>query len=139
MDEELKNLALEIDYAVEEANLDTLNALIVICSEKLQGAVGENKPILLFLKANCYGGLASIHSMEPGYIWSWRQDDKISEILNLRKAVSDSSFIQLERILQCKILTNIGCSLSQLGRFVEAIKLWDESLSVSIQLCYGTW
>jgi len=130
MNNQLSNLGAEIDAATEESDASALNALIVRCNKELKSADFENGAIIHFFKANCYSALASIQSGDPGYMWSWQQNDKVLEILSLRRAVSELEFSKLDPIFQCKILTNLGNSLDQFGRFIEAIQAWDSALAL---------
>lgn len=128
MDKELETLGIQIDDAAAEKNIPALNALLEKCSDVLITATGQNKLILYFFKANCYSTLANVQSSNPDYRWSWKQDVRVSELLELRKAVSEDGFSELAPIFQCKILTNLGNNLNFLGRFIDAIKSWDAAL-----------
>jgi len=130
MDSQLDDLGLEIDAAIEEGNVSALNELIDRCDKALESEDSQNRAIIFFFKANCYSSLGSMQSSDPDYMWSWQQDDKVQEILSLRRAVSDPEFSNLDPIFQCKILTNLGNSLNQFGRFIAAIQVWDSALSL---------
>ena len=130
MDKALEALALEIDAAATDGNVSALNTLLDKCSDGLETATGRNRSILHFFEANCHSALAAMRYREPDYKYSWRQSEQVSEILSLRKAVSEQEFSELEPLLQCKILTNLGNNLNHLGRFVEAIKSWDAALAI---------
>lgn len=123
-------LALEIDEAAETGNTDKLMVLLVQCQQDSDRAIEAERPVYHFYEANCHSALAHLKSHDPGYIWSWHQDERISEILALRKALSDAGFSDLEPIIKAKIFTNLGNSLNQLGRFCEAIEYWDSALSL---------
>ncbi|PCH60552.1 MAG: hypothetical protein COC05_04300 [Gammaproteobacteria bacterium] len=130
MDNQLNNLGSEIDVAIKESDIPALNALIDRCNKALESIDFQYRAIIHFFKANCYSALASMQSGEPDYMWSWQQNDKVLEILSLRRAVSEPEFSKLELIFQCKILTNLGNNLNQFGRFIEAIQAWDFALSL---------
>ncbi|MDD3813577.1 MAG: LA2681 family HEPN domain-containing protein [Desulfocapsaceae bacterium] len=130
MENQLNNLGSEIDVAIEESDVLALNALIDRCNKALESTDFQNRAIIHFFKANCYSALAGMQSGEPDYMWSWQQNDKVLEILSLRRAVSEPEFSNLDPIFQCKILTNLGSSLDQFGRFIEAIQAWDSALAI---------
>lgn len=130
MDNELDNLSLEIDSAIEGGDVLVLNSLIGRCSKELESTDFQSRAIIHFFKANCYSALSSMRSGESGYMWSWKQNDKVLEILCLRRAISEPVFSNLDPIFQCKILTNLGNSLNQFGRFIEAIQAWDSALAI---------
>ncbi|MFT6584780.1 MAG: hypothetical protein ACJAVU_000877 [Cognaticolwellia sp.] len=127
---ELDFLSIEIDSAMESGNVPSLTALIQKCDSILGGEEPCLKPIVYFYKANIYSSLSALKSHELAYAWSWKQSEKIQEILNLRRAISDSEFPSLDPIFQCKVYTNLGNNLNQFGRFIEAIKSWDFALKL---------
>lgn len=130
MSSELDLLGIEIDSATENTNVPALATLIEKCDSMIESEDPHRRPIILFYKANIYSSLAALKSHEPEYAWSWQQNEKVLEILNLRSAVSDSKFPSLDSIFQCKVYTNLGNSLNQFGRFIEAIKAWDCTLNL---------
>jgi tetratricopeptide (TPR) repeat protein len=127
---ELDLLSIEIDTAMESGNVSSLTALIEKCDSILGGEEPCLKPKVYFYKANIYSSLSASKSHEPAYVWSWKQNEKVQEILNLRRAISDSEFSSLDPIFQCKVYTNLGNNLNQFGRFIEAIKSWNSALKL---------
>jgi tetratricopeptide (TPR) repeat protein len=127
---ELDLLSIEIDAAMESGNVSSLTALIEKCDSILGGEEPCLKPKVYFYKANIYSSLSASKSHEPAYVWSWKQNEKVQEILNLRRAISDSEFPSLDPIFQCKVYTNLGNNLNQFGRFIEAIKSWNSALKL---------
>ncbi|MCJ8321557.1 MAG: LA2681 family HEPN domain-containing protein [Colwellia sp.] len=127
---ELDLLGIDIDSAMENNNVSSLTTLIEKCDSMLGSEEPHLRPIILFYKANIYSSLTALKSHEPEYTWSWQQTEKVLEILNLRRAISDSEFPKLDPIFQCKVYTNLGNSLNQFGRFIEAIKAWNSALNL---------
>lgn len=130
MNNELDVISIEIDSAIEREDVSSLNTLLEKCDSMIESEDPHLRPIAFFYKANIYSSLASLKSHEPEYAWSWKQSEKVLEILNLRRAIADSEFPSLDPILQCKVYTNLGNSLNQFGRFIEAIKAWDSALKL---------
>lgn len=130
MNDELDILSINIDSAIEKGDVSSLNALMEKCDSILISEEPCSKPIVFFYKASIYNGLSALKSHDFLYIWSWKQSEKLQEILNLRRAISDSEFPNLDLIFQCKIYTNLGISLNQFGRFIEAIRAWDSALNL---------
>jgi tetratricopeptide (TPR) repeat protein len=130
MDNQLNNLGSEIDVAIGKRDVPALNAFIDRCNKSLESTDSKNRAIIHFFKANCYSALAGMQSGEPDYMWSWQQNDKVREILSLRRSISEPEFSDLDPIFQCKTLTNLGNSLNQFGRFIEAIQAWDSALAL---------
>jgi len=62
--------------------------------------------------------------------WLWESDTINGEIFELRRAIRHPGFIELNRIVQAQIYTNLGNILNHIGRFVEAIEYWDRALAV---------
>ncbi|WP_417511125.1 LA2681 family HEPN domain-containing protein [Methylophaga sp.] len=130
MSSDLELLGIEIDSAAKDKNVSVLTTLLEKCDSIIESENPQLRPIALFYKANIYSSLASLKSHEPEYVWSWKQSEKVLEILNLRRAIADSEFSSLDPIHQCKLYTNLGNSLNQFGRFIEAIKAWDLALNI---------
>lgn len=130
MNNELDIISMEIDSAIERGDVSSLNALLEKCDSMIESEDPHLRPIAFFYKANIYSSLAFLKSHEPEYAWSWKQSERVLEILNLRRAIADSEFPSLDTIFQCKVYTNLGNSLNQFGRFIEAIKAWDSALSL---------
>ncbi|MGK0272855.1 MAG: tetratricopeptide (TPR) repeat protein [Cocleimonas sp.] len=130
MSSELDLLGIEIDLATESNNVSALTILIEKCDSMIECENPQLRPITLFYKANIYSSLAALKSHDPEYAWSWQQSEKVLEILSLRRAIANSEFPSLDPIFQCKVHTNLGNSLNQFGRFIEAIKAWDSALNL---------
>jgi hypothetical protein len=130
MSSDLDLLGIKIDSATEKNNVDDLTILLEKCDSMIEYVDPHLRPITLFYKANIYSSLAALKSHDPVYAWSWQQSEKILEILNFRRAISDSEFHSLDPLFQCKVYTNLGSTLNQFGRFIEAIKAWDSALNL---------
>jgi tetratricopeptide (TPR) repeat protein len=128
----LDALALKIDKASDNADRPELMNLIGECNDWIKTDSKNIRPILHFFKANCYAALSAFSIRDdPDYKWSWNQSDSIEEILSLRRAISDDTFREIDEVYQCKIFVNLGNKLNHLGRFVEAIRCWNEALIIS--------
>lgn len=130
MDTLIEKIARQIDAAADDNDTGRLLELSKQCQNEIENADATNKVKLRFFEANCYGGLVALKSTDEEYSWSWNTDERVSEILALRQAVSDSSFSELVPIWQCKILTNLGNRLNNLGRFIDALKYWDLAIQI---------
>ncbi len=130
LDEKLEKLGLEIDLATDNNDQERLEQLLLDCDSFMNNEISENRSLLYFYKANCYAALRVFERKVNNDIWSWQQDRQISEVLNLRRAVAEIGFKQLNKGMQCKILTNIANGLSSLGRTVESIAYYDKVLSL---------
>lgn len=126
----IEEIGHQIDIASDDKDANRLRILSKQCQNKMEDANSTDKIILRFFEANCYHALAKIESTNEEYLWSWNKDERVSEILALQQAVSNTSFSSLPALWQCKILTNLGNCLNNLGRFVNALKYWDSALRV---------
>jgi tetratricopeptide (TPR) repeat protein len=84
--------------------------------------------MLHYFRANA---CSSKHQMEgsPGPR-EWEQPDRQEQILALFMARNHEGFAGLDKVRRCQILTNLGNQFNQVGRFVEAIELWDSALEI---------
>lgn len=126
----IEEIGYQIDAASDNKDADRLRELSKQCQDEMEDANSTEKIILKFFEANCYGALVTIESTNEEYLWSWNKDERVSEVLALRQAVSGTSFSSLPALWQCKILTNLGNRLNNLGRFVDALKHWDSALQI---------
>lgn len=63
--------------------------------------------------------------------WAWEQPEAQAQIFELRRAIRHEGFGQLHPVRQCQILTNLANQLNSMGRFIEAITLWDRVLKTN--------
>ena len=128
MEKGLIHLAKQIDDAADDGNIERLRDLLDHCASALEDVCEQSRPILHFYTANCYSAIADLNCPKPNQSPDWHQDARIPEVLSLRRAIAEPSFEQLDDISKCKIYTNLGNRLNQLGRFVEAIRYWNAAL-----------
>ncbi|HBK3326027.1 TPA: hypothetical protein KDX74_003606 [Vibrio parahaemolyticus] len=129
LNKEIENLGFEIDLACDNNDFLKLEQLLVGCDSLMDNETSENRSVLYFYKANCYAALRMIERKDASDTWNWHQERLITEVLNLRKAVAETGFEQLNEVMQCKILTNIANGLSSLGRAIESINYYEKALS----------
>lgn len=129
LDKKIEVLGDKIDTACDNNDVSELEQLLVSCDSLMENETSENRSILFFYKANCHAALRIIERVDVDDTWSWSQERQVAEILNLRKAVAESGFKTIHKIMQCKILTNIANGMSSLGRSIESISYYDKALS----------
>lgn len=127
----IEKIGCQIDTAEDNNDIEKLLELSKLCQNNLDAKNEGDRVILKFYEANCFGAIAKTKSSDADYLWGWNNDEKISEILALRQALSEQGFPKIDSLFQCKILTNLGNSLNHLGRFVEALKYWDKVLAIN--------
>lgn len=64
-------------------------------------------------------------------IWAWDNIEVENEILNLRYAYKYYDYDLNTVDLFCRICTNLGCHLNRIGRFIEALRFWNEALDIN--------
>lgn len=127
----LDEYARLIDGAMDAGDEDSVQNLL----EKLNNLPehGFNKIELSkigFFKANCYSALRQLKNRHLS--WGWDDPELESEIYYLRVARNILSEIPLKEDrtdLRFRVSTNLANALNHVGRFVEAIDLWDKVLS----------
>ena len=125
----LKNLGRQIDEACDVNNEQALISLIEDCSIALKEAVGTDRPILYYFTSNAYSGIVTA-KYDVEYAWLWDQPEAVLELFNLRLAVNEDHFEDLNIVIQCQIRTNLANRLNSLGRCIEAIEHWDAALRI---------
>lgn len=60
----------------------------------------------------------------------WEDPERQEQILALFMARNHAGFASLHKVRRCQILTNLGNQFNHVGRFVEAIELWDQALDI---------
>lgn len=126
----LDELALKIDICSDASDSDQLTGLIDECRQQTKIAEGANRVLLHYFEGNAFAALRKIKCSDESYLWGWEQPEAISEILALRSAIAEPAFIEIDKVRRSQIKTNLGNSLNQLGRPVEAIEQWDDALAV---------
>jgi len=84
--------------------------------------------ILHYFRANAWHSKRQMGAtVEPG---QWEQPSRQEQILALFMARNHEGFANLDDIRRCQILTNLGIQFNEVGRFIEAIELWDSALEI---------
>jgi tetratricopeptide (TPR) repeat protein len=86
-----------------------------------------DQALLLYFEANAWGSKRRISAAIKR---QWDNADLQGQILALYKARSHDGFNSLDQIRRCQILTNLGILFNEVGRFIEAIELWDSALDI---------
>lgn len=127
----LHKLALEIDTACNRNDASALhNALKVIERLDRKSFALEEQASLDFYAANAYAGLR--HEQKGHQDWEWAQPLLENEIYHLRLALNRLCSAQkgdIKTDLKFRITTNLANALNHVGRFIEAIELWDQAIS----------
>jgi tetratricopeptide (TPR) repeat protein len=87
--------------------------------------------VLNYHIANAWGNLHKLSITSPADLWKWEQAEVENQLIYLRRAVIAIRRDDIEKRYKnqaCPIYTNLAGTLSQIGRFVEAIAYWDKAL-----------
>ena len=122
------DLAGTIDAAIDYCDEEALLNLADECLVRLETAEGIERVHLNYYKANCHGGISSIHSYDPSFAWSWGQPHGIAEVLALRRAIREPAFSKNSAIRVSQIRTNLANRLNSLGRPIAANEQWLKAL-----------
>jgi tetratricopeptide (TPR) repeat protein len=120
----LTQLAIKIDRATDHSDVDGLRRAIEECADALKTANDNQRVPIHYFQANAHQELYRIYCQDQDYKWQWEQEDAISGILALRRAISEPAFHQENSVRRCQIRTNLANALSQIGRPVEALEQW---------------
>lgn len=107
--------------AGSSAGTDHAFALLDELTKRSPG--GGNAALLHYFRANAWENRR--HQRKDHDPWAWEQPEVQAQILELRRAVRHEGFSQLHPVRQCQILTNLANQFNSMGRFIEAIALWD--------------
>ena len=126
-----EDIGHKIDAASQTKDSVQLTILAELCRSKIaEEEEAEQQVILYFFQANCHSALRKIDYEEnKSSQWNWESENSLKEVLSLRNATVLCNE-KTDPILYCKIYTNLGNILNQLGRFIEAINCWDKALEV---------
>ncbi|MDP9457317.1 MAG: LA2681 family HEPN domain-containing protein [Actinomycetota bacterium] len=79
-----------------------------------------------YFLGNAWGNLRSLSGRNPH---DWEQPELEHEVYHHRVALLGAGVEGLEQRRVCQILTNLGNTMSQVGRSVEAVEYWDRALT----------
>lgn len=125
---ELDRLAQEIDEAIAARAQHKLMSLISVCDEAYDRAAEEGRVRLLYMASNASSALQTISNTDIEAQWSWDQPNTIDAVLRLRRAMIETGYDEAHPVFKAQIATNLANFLSQLGRQIEAVELWDSAL-----------
>ncbi len=90
----------------------------------------EEIPILHYFEANAWSVLWLMGTGSMADMWLWKDVAFENQIRRLRQARRSPAFRLLDSVRRSEILTNLANCLDTLGRFVEAIEIYDEALDI---------
>ncbi|HET9639597.1 MAG TPA: LA2681 family HEPN domain-containing protein [Allosphingosinicella sp.] len=127
-DQALSAAATLIDLSHEggiAAGLDRAEQVLTELGTRTLAAADEI--LVHYFQANLLAARRAIAQPDP---WAWEDACLEAQILALRKAVNHDEFPKLDPVRQCQILTNLAGCLDTIGRFIEALEVWDRALRI---------
>lgn len=130
IDKKITQLGIDIDTASDNREYEKIEQLLKDCTSLISESSSKNRSILYFYKANCYHILQLIEQKSGDNISTWQQNKVVKQILHLRQSITEVGFGKLEKILKCKIITNLANTLKSLGRYIEANYYYSKALDL---------
>ncbi len=131
IEESLALLGTLIDKSFEEQDASGLRTAIAF-GERLEAgpATSDQRVVLYYFMSNAWTDLwcATTRSSNP---WAWEEDEVEKQIVYLRRAIAEPDFGMVQKERCAQILTNLGNSLNQIGRSVEALEQWRRAIAVA--------
>lgn len=128
--------ALEISGRLIDLSLDLRQLSGITKALQFLDEIGTRKlstierTQLYYFRANAIANQSCVTDEPRSQIWSWERIYLEEQILNLRLALRASLDSAIPSELLCAVRTNLGNTLSHVGRFVEAIEHWNKALAV---------
>lgn len=129
----LDRLGMLIDLAHSRGDATgTTLALALAAAVPIAEWSSVDRATFYYFVANAADDLRRREAKTPEDLWQWRNEYVEQSLLALRRARNESGFTQLPAERQCQILTNLGNALSGIGRFIEALKVWNDALAINL-------
>jgi tetratricopeptide (TPR) repeat protein len=90
----------------------------------------QQRCLLNYYRGNAWAVAGRYATHGTSETWLWERLEVEREVFHLRAAMRGPGFAALPSIRRCQILTNAGNALSFVGRFVEAIELFNKALGI---------
>lgn len=128
----IEHIGILTDHAFELRKIEGIRQAIAL-SERIweRKLTAYQTAILHYHIANAWGNLHKLSITGPADLWKWEQAEVESQLIHLRRAVIAIQKDNVEQRFKrqaCPIYTNLAGTLSQIGRFVEAVAYWDKAL-----------
>ncbi len=126
----LEKIGLLIDDAWDKKSSQAIDRAFTLLRElEARNPSPEILALAHYFRANAWAGRESMHA--KGNEWSWERPETQEQILELRRAIRHEGFQQLPTVRQCQILTNLANQLDTIGRFIDAVEVYDRVLALN--------
>ncbi len=127
-DKAIEAIGILVDISCDLSNADGLTHATKQANLILSKDLSETqKSTVYYFVGNAWSGLRALKHSSSKAIWDWQQTEIENEILNFRlfncclETDKNSPYF-------CQANTNLGNTLSHVGRFVDAIMYWEKAL-----------
>lgn len=128
--EALEHIGGIVDLGADLQSSEITDKVIQLLDALGTRSLSEGHEVLrLYFLSNAYATRVALAGQSA--VWVWEQTDRQKQIIELRRAIRHPGFERIDPQRQCQILTNLANQLNTVGRFVEAIELWDRALAVN--------
>ncbi|MBI4480207.1 MAG: hypothetical protein HY651_09315 [Acidobacteria bacterium] len=126
----LEHIGLLIDASGEAQSISGTNRALQMLDELETRPLSAGTAALAhYFRANAWEGRRlSRRDLDRSAL---EQPEIQGQILALRRSINHEGFAQLEPIRQCQIFTNLANQLNTIGRYAEAIQIWDRALGLN--------
>ena len=128
--DDLLQLGKRIDTANDARDKVCIrHALIQECHDRLEVATGKQRVYLLYYEANAHDGIYDVNATDTAYAWEWNQPETIRRGSCAEESpIKELAFDEIHDTFRCRIRTNLGNQLNNIGRPIAAIEQWDAVL-----------
>ena len=129
IDKAIQALGILIDISCDLLRSEGFNHALKQSERLLSQDLSETqRSTIHYFVGNAWSGLRALKHSGQEKIWDWEQIEIENEILNFRLCNQCSIRSEQDSVRFCQTNTNLGNTLSHVGRFVDAILYWDMAL-----------
>lgn len=136
MDSALALLCNLVDLSFDFRNIDGLRHAIVLANDlKERPKTPFQESYLYYIVGNSWSDIIGLLKPEINLGWELQSEEAQNGIINLRYAFNTIQNLRNDDpqtiLLKCQIITNLANLLSNVGRIIEAIELWNRVLQIN--------
>lgn len=125
---EITAIAADFEAAVANPESETFQSLLERTEIARSGNLDASESATLdYVSANILAEIRRLSSPPDGRSAGWLDERTEGVLRRLRRALRDEVFDEVPAGRLIQLLTNLGNQLSSLGRYVEAIEMYDRA------------
>lgn len=131
IDSALSHLGDLIDLSLDLQKIEGLEKSIKLSEELFSSNLNKKDLCILhYFIGNAWSAIKTLKIGKNNENIQWENEEIENNIIHLRMALTGEGFNDLNNGIKCVILTNLGNSMDEIGRFVEAIEYWERALKI---------